>query len=133
MPFTDAAPPPLLPAMLRGAGNRCPACGRTPLFRGWLRVNACCAACGAPLGRARADDAPPYFVIFLTGHVVVGCMLWLEQARHPPIWVHVAIFLPMTLLMALALLRPVKGATVGLMLHMGMLRDPGDDPDDPVP
>ena len=85
--------------------------------------------CGTPLGEVRADDAPPYFVIFITGHVVIGLMIWLEQTRAPPLWVHAAIFLPMTLILALGLLRPVKGATVGLMLKLGMMRRDTDEDD----
>ncbi len=33
-----------------------------------------------------------------------------------------AIFLPLTLVLALGLLRPIKGATVGLMLNLNMLK-----------
>ena len=38
-----------------------------------------------------------------------------------------AIFLPLTLVMALGLLRPIKGGTVGLMLNLNMLKS---DPDE---
>ena len=119
--------PPLPTALGRGALNRCPACGRTHLFRGWLTVEPSCSACSAPLGEVRADDAPPYFVIFITGHIVVPLLIWLEETRSPPLWVHAAIFIPLTMALVLGLLRPVKGATVGLMLKLGMLRAPGDD------
>jgi len=33
-----------------------------------------------------------------------------------------AIFIPLTLFLALGLLRPVKGGTVGLMLNLNMLK-----------
>ncbi len=110
-----------LPAMLlRGARNRCPVCGQAPLFTGWLRIDRDCAACGTKLSRLRADDAPPYFVIAITGHIVVLSMLWLQQACAPPVWVQGAIFLPMTVVLCLALLRPVKGAVAGMMLRFGV-------------
>ncbi len=119
----DAWPmPPLLLALARGFACRCPACGQTKLFRGYLKVVPECMNCGAPLGLARADDAPPYFTIFIVGHVVVGGMVMLENAKAPPLWVHAAIWLPLTLVMSLGLLRPIKGATVGLMLKLGMLK-----------
>src|SRR5206468_10645753 len=63
--------PPLLTAIGRGLMGRCPACGQTHVFNGWLSVTPECLVCGAPLGRFRADDAPPYFVIFAVGHIVV--------------------------------------------------------------
>jgi uncharacterized protein (DUF983 family) len=119
--------PKLSVALLRGACNRCPACGETKLFLGYLKVSPQCAHCGAPLGLARADDAPPYFTILIVGHIVVPLMYWLERARQPPLWVHAAIWLPLTLVLCLGLLRPIKGATVGLMLKLGLLKTDIDD------
>lgn len=115
--------PPLPVAMARGAAGRCPACGESRLFAGFLRVSADCPHCHAPLGEVSADDAPPYFTIFIVAHVVIGLMVLVEQLRAPPLWVYAATFLPFTLALTLALMRPVKGATVGLMLHLGLLRD----------
>jgi uncharacterized protein (DUF983 family) len=108
------------PALLRGLRGLCPNCGRGPIFQGFLRVNAVCAVCAAPLGRLRADDAPPYFVILLVGHIVIPSMLIVERLYQPPLWVHTAIWVPLTLILAIGLLRPIKGATVGLMLKLGM-------------
>ncbi|MCW3475141.1 DUF983 domain-containing protein [Limobrevibacterium gyesilva] len=118
--------PPLLTALGRGFACRCPACGKTSLFAGYLRVVAECTNCHAPLGQARADDAPPYFTIVVVGHIVVPGMLWLEKAETPPLWVHAAIWVPLTLALSLALLRPIKGATVGLMLKLGLLKSEPD-------
>lgn len=126
---TSSAPwpvPPLLTAVGRGLRMVCPACGQTKLFRGYLKVEPVCANCGAPLGLARADDAPPYFTIAIVGHVIIFGMWDMESAYHPPLWVHAAIWLPLTLVMTLLLLRPIKGATVGLMLKLGLLKS-GDE------
>ncbi len=115
--------PPMLTAIGRGLLCRCPACGRTRLFAGYLTVVPECTNCHAPVGQARADDAPPYFTILIVGHVVVLGMLLLEQAAAPPLWVHAAIWLPLTLVLSLLLLRPIKGGTVGLMLKLGLMKD----------
>lgn len=121
--------PALGSAVRRGLANRCPVCGRGRLFNGWLRVAAACPHCHAPLGRVRADDAPPYFTIFIVGHLVIPLMLWVERAYTPELWVHSAIFLPLSLALAVGLIRPVKGATVGLMMRLGLSdRDHGPDP-----
>lgn len=85
-----------------------------------------CLVCGAPLGAVRADDAPPYFTIFITGHVIVTLLFWVDRAYEPPVWLLGVIFLPLTVLMCLALLRPVKGATLGLMLKLGLMK-PDDE------
>ena len=116
-------PVPSLPvALVRGARGLCPACGLTRCFIGYLRVVPACAACGAPLGQVRADDAPPYFTIFIVAHVVVGLMFATYQAYDPPLWLQAAIWLPTTAILSLALLRPVKGATLGLMLKVGLMK-----------
>lgn len=113
--------PPLLAALGRGLRCRCPVCGLAALFQGYLRVRPVCPHCAAPLGRVRADDAPPYFTILVVGHIVVPGMLLLERAATPPLWVQTALWVPLTLVLALALLRQIKGATVGALLAYGML------------
>jgi uncharacterized protein (DUF983 family) len=114
-------------ALWRGARNRCPVCGQGHLFQGYLRVKDC-EACGARLGRLRADDAPPYFTIFLTGHLLVPPVLWIEKAWQPPMWLHMAVWLPLFALACILLLRPVKGATVGWMVKLGITgAEHGDD------
>lgn len=114
--------PPLLTAMARGLMCRCPACGETNAFAGYLTVVPQCLVCGAPLGRLRADDAPPYFTIFLVGHLLVPVMFWVERTYRPELWIHALIWIPLSLVMSLGLLRPVKGATLGLMLKLGLAK-----------
>jgi uncharacterized protein (DUF983 family) len=119
-------------AILRGLRGRCPICGVGAIFRGYLRVQSECSNCHAPLGRVRADDAPPYFTIFAVGHLVVPSMLWVERAYMPSLWWMAAIFLPLTALLSLALIRPIKGATVGLLMRLGLSdRDHQPAPIDP--
>jgi uncharacterized protein (DUF983 family) len=114
--------PSMATAIGRGFLGRCPACGKTHLFRGFLRVVAECSNCGAPLGLARADDAPPYFTILITGHVVIPLLFVVDRMETLSTLAMSAIFLPLTLVMALGLLRPIKGGTVGLMLTLNMLK-----------
>jgi uncharacterized protein (DUF983 family) len=102
-------------AMRRGALCQCPACGNASAFDGYLRVVPVCASCGTKLDEFRADDAPPYFTIFLVGHIVVPLMLLLERAYAPPTWVHMALWLPLIAALSLALLRAIKGATLDLI------------------
>ncbi len=115
------AKPGLAVAMLRGLAGRCPCCGRGRLFTGWLRQVPHCAACLAPVGAVRADDAPPYFVIFITAHLVIGSQVLADGWLSLSVAAEAAIFLPLTLALCLGLLRPVKGATIGLMMQFGMV------------
>ncbi len=104
--------------------GRCPACGRTRLFSGYLRVTQECAVCGAPLGQVPADDGPPVFTVLIAGAIVVALLVVMESTMHLSIWTETGILVPLTLILAIALLRPVKGATVGLMLRLEIVKPP---------
>jgi uncharacterized protein (DUF983 family) len=119
LPAPPHALPPLGLAVRRGLANRCPVCGEGRIFAGYLRVVPACASCGAPLGRLRADDAPPYFTIFLVGHLLVPGVLWVEKAYMPPMWLHMLVWLPLFTLLCMLALRPIKGAVVGWMVTLG--------------
>lgn len=114
--------PSLATALGRGLLGRCPVCGEGRLFDGFLRVVPQCEHCTAPLGLARADDAPPYFTILIVGHIVIPAMLIMQIQADPPTWLLSAIFVPLTVILAIGLIRPIKGATVGLMLSFNMLK-----------
>ena len=99
-------------ALLRGLRGRCPNCGQGRLFRAFLKTVDQCAVCGEVLHHHRADDAPAYFVILITGHIVVPSALAVEIAFAPPYWLHFLIWLPLTLALSIGLLQPVKGSII---------------------
>lgn len=103
----------------RGIRGLCPHCGVGRIFAGFLRIVPACAHCGAPLGAMRADDAPPYIVIFLVGHLLVPPIFWVEKAYQPPMWLHMVVWLPLFAAACTLLLRPAKGAVVGWMWRLG--------------
>ena len=105
---------PLVPAMLSGSKGRCPSCGTGALYRSYLKTEDACGHCGEELHHHRADDAPPYFTIAIVGHLIVPLMLFAERAWAPALWVHMALFVPLTALLCLAFLPVVKGSLVGL-------------------
>jgi uncharacterized protein (DUF983 family) len=109
-----------LRASTRGFLRRCPNCGEGKLFSGYLSVSASCCACGTELHHQRADDAPPYFTIFIVGHIVVPLMLVVEKLWAPDLWIHFLFWLPLTLALTLLLLPRVKGAVIGLQWALGM-------------
>ena len=106
--------------MLRGARGRCPACGEGRLFRRYLKVVEHCPVCQEALHHHRADDAPPYFTIVIAGHLLVPLLIAFEVAFRPSLWIHAAIWIPVTLALCLALLPVVKGAIVGLQWALYM-------------
>jgi uncharacterized protein (DUF983 family) len=94
--------------------GRCPRCGRGALFKGLLTVNERCPACGLDLAAQDAGDGPAVFVILILGALVVGLAIWVEVKFEPPIWVHIVLWTPFTLGVALLLLRPLKAALIVL-------------------
>lgn len=110
--FGGAARPTFLAALRRGFGRRCPACGRGRLLNGYLKAHEGCSSCGLPFEPLRSDDAAPYFTILIVGHVVVPLILLVEQNAAPPVWLQLAVWLPVTAGLTLALLPYVKGAVM---------------------
>lgn len=92
-----------------GARGRCPNCGRGRLFEGFLRVSPKCEACGFDLAKADSGDGPAVFIILIAGFLVSFAALFTEVALRPPIWVHLVVWLPLTAVLCLAMLRPMKG------------------------
>ena len=95
--------------LLAGLRGRCPNCGEGRLFEGFLKVAPRCGSCGYDLAKADSGDGPAVFVILIAGFLCAFLMLFTELKFSPPVWVHIVIFLPLTLGVCLGLLRPLKG------------------------
>lgn len=111
---------PVVQSVRRGWCRVCPACGDGRLYRAYLKVEDACPACEEALHHHRADDAPPYLTILVVAHIVVGSLLLAEQSFAPPTWLHLAIWLPLTVLLSLWLLPRIKGALIGLQWALRM-------------
>ena len=120
--------PPFWTALGRGARNRCPVCGEGRVFKTFLGLVPKCENCGTPLGRLRPDDAAPYFVILIAGHILLPPVFWVERHWMPPMWLHMVIWLPLFTIVCTLLLRPVKGAVVGLLIRLGFTGDEHQPP-----
>ncbi len=100
-----------------GLACRCPACGEGPLFAGFLRVAERCQACGFDLAKADSGDGPAVFIVLIVGAITCFSALFTEMAFHPPVWVHLVIWLPLAGILALAFVRPFKGVMLALQFH----------------
>ncbi|MDP3409063.1 DUF983 domain-containing protein [Bosea sp. (in: a-proteobacteria)] len=107
-------------AVGRGLRGRCPHCGEGRLFKGFLKPVDACAACGELLHHQRADDLPPYVVITIVGHIVVGGLLMAEKYADWSMGLHMAIWPALTVVLSLILMQPVKGGVIGLQWAMRM-------------
>lgn len=97
-----------------GLKSVCPRCGRGKIFAGFLTLAPRCGTCGLDFGFADSGDGPAVFVTLIGGFLVLGAAFWAELRYEPPFWVHLVIFLPLTLIVCLGLLRPLKGTLIAL-------------------
>jgi uncharacterized protein (DUF983 family) len=97
-----------------GLAGRCPRCGDGRLFNGFVSVAPRCEHCGLDFAFADAGDGPAVFVTLFAGFLVLGMALWVELAYEPPFWIHLLIFAPLTLIVCLGMLRPLKGVLVAM-------------------
>jgi uncharacterized protein (DUF983 family) len=114
-------------SMLNGMRCRCPRCGTGELYRNYLKVVDECPSCDLELHHQRADDAPPYFTMFIVGHILVPLVFLVEVNWQPAWWVHLALWGPMAIVLSLWLLPVVKGAIIALQWKMGMHGFGGED------
>ncbi|MCF3946237.1 DUF983 domain-containing protein [Acidiphilium sp. AL] len=121
-PAPVVAMPGWVESLRRGLAMRCPACGEAPAFQGYLKVTPACPHCAAPLGRVPCDDAPPYITLLLALHVVVLIIVLSDAGGSMTYITSLVIFVPLTIVLELVLLRPVKGATLAVMLKVNLLR-----------
>ncbi len=90
------------------------------MFHRFLKVADHCEACGTELHHHRADDFPPYLVILVVGHLLGWGILMTETRLDVPLWLHMAVWPALAVILCLLLLQPMKGAVVGLQYALGM-------------
>jgi len=111
---SEQRPYPPISAISTGLAGRCPRCGDGRLFQGFLTVASKCEVCGLDFSFSDAGDGPAVFVTLIAGFVVLGLALVLDMTYEPPIWVFLVIFIPLTLVVCLGMLRPLKGVLIAL-------------------
>ena len=123
--MADTHPSPVI----AGLTGRCPACGKGPMFKGFLALRSHCDSCGLDNSFADAGDGPAIFVILIGGFIVVFeariafrfrhrvAALIVEVKYAPPFWLHAVIWGPLILLVTLLPLRLLKGLLIALQYH----------------
>ena len=104
-----------------GAGllGRCPCCRSGALFKSpvTLSIRDSCPKCGLDFGFVDPGDGPAVFAILILGFVILGAALIVEFRLEPPLWVHLVMWVPITLAVGFALLRPLKSTLIALQYH----------------
>ena len=99
--------PGLVPAALFGL---CPRCGARTLFEGVAKFAPRCRACGLDFSAFNVGDGPAAFLTLIVGALITALAIGLELAAHPPFWVHVILWVPITATAVVWGLRAGKGA-----------------------
>ena len=112
-------------ALRVAATGCCPSCGQGKLFSGFLDIAPNCKHCGQDFAFADAGDGPAVFVVLIVGFLIVGAALVVEIVYQPALWLHAVIWPPLLLVLALGLLRVLKGGLISLQwrhdAHQGKL------------
>jgi len=108
--MTDKRAAPRTSLVRAALSARCPACEVGPLYAGWLAFAPRCRACGLDYQTFNVGDGPAAFLILIVGGLVTALALFLHLAAHPPFWVHILLWVPLTTVLVILCLRVSKAA-----------------------
>ncbi|MCM8730486.1 DUF983 domain-containing protein [Hephaestia sp. GCM10023244] len=118
-PAGGPTPPAPAIAAIKGV---CPRCGAPGLFAGIARFASHCRGCGLDYASFNVGDGPAAFLTLIIGALVVGLAVTLQLAIDPPLWLQMAIWIPITAIMVAGGLRIAKGLLLALE-YRGAARD----------
>lgn len=119
MPEVSPSPSPSWLPVLRGVRHRCPECGHGKLYARYLKQASECSACGAPIGKIRAEDGPPWLTVLFLGPFLAGLTFFSARQENWPIWIKLPALSVFAITAVLILLPRMKGAIIGLFWAMG--------------
>ena len=97
-----------------GRGGRCPRCGAATLFDGIVRLAPRCRACGLDFQAFNVGDGPAAFLTLGVGGLIVAMAVTTELVLSPPVWLHILLWPPITILAVVGSLRLSKALLIGL-------------------
>jgi uncharacterized protein (DUF983 family) len=111
--MTDPVTPGSEPSILQvGFKSICPRCGARTLFDGYIRFARACRACGLDYEAFNVGDGPAAFLTLIIGTIVCIAAITLELVAQPPFWVHILLWVPITLGLVMLSLRVAKGMLI---------------------
>ena len=103
----DKGQPGLVRAALFGL---CPDCGGKTMFDGPISFANDCPECGLDYAAFNVGDGPAALLTMVIGALIITAAINLDIALRPPFWVHVLIWVPLTVILVFLSLRFAKGA-----------------------
>lgn len=113
---------------LSASRGLCPRCGAKGLFAGWVRFAPRCSACELDYSRFNVGDGPAALLIMLVGGIIVTLAIVTELSIHPPFWVHLLLWVPLTIILVIGALRIAKGLLLAFEYRHSKERRPPDGP-----
>ncbi len=102
-----------------GVRGLCPRCGAKTLFKGVVAFADRCTACDLDFTAFNVGDGPAAFLTLILGGIVTVLAIWLDLAVGPPFWVHVLLWVPLTIGGVVGSLRVAKGVLLALEYARG--------------
>ncbi len=103
------------PAFVRAAlFGLCPRCSSKTMFASATQFHGRCADCALDYGSFNVGDGPAALMIIPIGASIISLAVLLDIAMRPPFWLHVLIWVPLTMTLVVAFLRFAKGAMLTL-------------------
>ena len=88
----------------------CPQCGAQTLFDGPAKFAPRCRVCSLDFQSYNVGDGPAAFLTLIVGALIVVAALAVDFAFAPPLWLHVILWLPVTVVAVVYGLRVGKAA-----------------------
>jgi uncharacterized protein (DUF983 family) len=111
MPVDRGGAPTPVAAAIEGL---CPRCGARTLFAGPIAFAPTCRLCGLDFTGFNVGDGPAAPLTLVIGAFVVTGATILQLTVEPPLWVQLAIWVPVTAAAVVGTLRLAKGALLSL-------------------
>ncbi|MDT9599396.1 DUF983 domain-containing protein [Sphingosinicella rhizophila] len=95
-------------------GGLCPRCAARSLFQGLATFAPKCRACGLDFTSFNVGDGPAAFLTLIVGALITGLAIAVELGLHPPFWVHILLWIPITAAAVIGSLRLAKALLLAL-------------------
>jgi uncharacterized protein (DUF983 family) len=69
-----------------------------------------CGACALDFSQFNVGDGPAAFLIMIVGAIITALAIIVQLRFEPPYWVHILLWLPLTIVLVIGLLRIAKAA-----------------------
>lgn len=86
------------------------------------RFSPKCRGCGLDFDQYNVGDGPAAFLTLIVGAVILGLALAVEANFHPAFWVHVLLWVPLTIVAVVGSLR-VSKAILLILEHRNQARE----------